>query len=114
MKNINGATRYEKGLLNDTEKIAIDLEVQNRKLELLELSAMPNTKKTEYIKVLKIWFKGEKRFINKITPLLKKLPPSKVKYKESENEAESNDFIKSTNEDYLEPINKYFNTKDYN
>lgn len=80
LTNINGATLYEKGLLNDTEKIAIDLVVQNRKLELLELSAMPNTKKTDYIKVLKKWFKQEKGFIKEITPILKTLPPSKTSF----------------------------------
>src|SRR5690606_172394 len=114
LTSINGATLYEKGLLNNTEKIAIDLVVQNRKLELLELSAMPNTKKTDYIKVLKKWFKQEKGFIKEITPILKTLPPSKTPKSESKNEAESNDFIKSTIEDYLEPIKKYFNEKDYN
>lgn len=80
LTNINGATLYEKGLLNDTEKIAIDLVVQNRKLELLEFSAMPNTKKTDYIKVLKKWFKQEKGFIKEITPILKTLPPSKTSF----------------------------------
>ena len=78
LTNINGATLYETGYLNNTEKIAIDLAVQNRKLELLELSKMPNTKKQEYIKVLKRWFKQEKKFIGDITPLLKALPKSKL------------------------------------
>lgn len=117
LTSINGATLYEKGLLNDTEKIAIDLVVQNRKLELLELSKMPNTKKTDYIKVLKRWFKEEKNFIKDITPLLKELPPGQANFNNSSEkpqpEPKNNDFIKSTIEDYLEPLNKYFNTDDY-
>jgi hypothetical protein len=34
-------------------------------------------------------------------------------YEPQQEIAENNDFIKSTIEDYLEPIKKYFNTKDY-
>ena len=113
LKNINGATLHEKGLLNNPEKIAIDLVVQNRKLELLKLSVMPNAKKTDYIKVLKDWFKGEKKFIKDITPLLEALPP-KQEVKESNKEDESNNVIKSTIEDFLEPLNYYFKPKDYN
>ncbi|MCG2419988.1 hypothetical protein K8089_13240 [Aequorivita sp. F47161] len=76
ISNINGATLYEKGLLSNTDKIDIDLLVQHRKLQALELSKMPNSKSEDYIKVLKKWFKQEMRFIKKITPKLKDLPPS--------------------------------------
>lgn len=74
LSSINGMTLYEQGILNSTDQIQIDLIIQNRKLELLELSKMPNTNKQEYIKVLKKWFKQEKKFINEITPLLKHRP----------------------------------------
>lgn len=42
------------------------------------------------------------------------LQVNKANNNESENEVENNDFIKSTIEDYLEPIKNYFNAKDYN
>lgn len=41
---------------------------------------MPNTKKYDYIKVLKDWFKGEKKFIKEISPILKTLPPSQTSF----------------------------------
>lgn len=77
--SINGATLYEKGLLNDAEKISIDLIINNRKLELYELSKMQNNSKTEYIKILKKWFKSEKNFIEEIAPFTNKQIAPKVK-----------------------------------
>lgn len=69
--SINGLSLYEQGLISDVEKHQIDLIVNNRKLELYALSSMPNTNKSEYIRILKKWFKEEKKFINEIKPLLK-------------------------------------------
>jgi hypothetical protein len=72
LTSINGAVLFEKGLLSDGEKIAIDLILTNRKMEIYELSQMQNTTKVEYIKILKKWFRTEKKFISEITPLLNK------------------------------------------
>ena len=76
LTSINGLSLYDKGLITDAEKYQLELIVNNRKLELFQLSAMPNTNKQEYVKMLKKWFKEEKKFIKEITPLLKdKKPP---------------------------------------
>ncbi|WP_282043314.1 hypothetical protein [Winogradskyella flava] len=71
LTSINGLSLYEKGLITDAEKHQLELIISNRKLELFQLSAMPNNSKQEYIKVLKKWFKEEKEFIKEIKPLLK-------------------------------------------
>ncbi|CDF80439.1 hypothetical protein BN863_27270 [Formosa agariphila KMM 3901] len=78
LKSVNGATLYDKGLLNNTEKIAVDLIVENRKLELLEFSSLPNKQKADYVKALKKWFKQEKKFIKEITPFVQKLPRTEM------------------------------------
>ena len=72
LTSINGFVLYEKGEINDADKIKLELVIENRKLELYEISNMPNSKRQDYIKVLKKWFKQEKRFIKEITPLLQK------------------------------------------
>lgn len=78
--SINGATLFEKGQLNNAEKIKLDLILNNRKLELYELSKMQNNSKTEYIKILKKWFKSEKNFIEEIAPFTNKQIEPKAKY----------------------------------
>ncbi len=75
LNSINGLTLYEEGLISDTDKHKLDLITSNRKLELYELSSMPSKNKTEYVKILKRWFKEEKIFIAEITPLLKDKEP---------------------------------------
>lgn len=72
ISNINAATLFEKGQLDDIEKIELDLVLKNRKLELDQLETMTNKSKQDYIKVLKKWFKSEKKFINEIKPFLDK------------------------------------------
>lgn len=110
LTNINGAKLYEKDLLNNTEKIGIDLVIENRKLELLELSKMPNSKKYHYIKVLKKWFKGEKKFIKEITPMVKTLPPSEAnftfinKFDKAESNKVYEHFYKLVEKGYLSKI----------
>ena len=71
ISEINGATLLKRGLLNDTKKIKYDLIIKQREMELTDLQLMENSKQSAYIKVLKKWFKGEKKFIEEITPYLK-------------------------------------------
>lgn len=71
LTSINGLSLYNEGLISDVDKHKLDLILNNRKLQLCNLSAMPNTNKQEYIKVLKKWFKEEKEFIEDIAPFLK-------------------------------------------
>ncbi|MFC7773316.1 hypothetical protein [Flavobacterium sp. GCM10027622] len=69
--NINGLKLYEKGLLNDIQKVQLELVLSNRELELSEINSNKEIDSKTYIKTLKNWFKSEKKFITEITPLLK-------------------------------------------
>jgi len=72
LSQVNGASLLKKGLLTNTDKIKFDLIVKRRETELAELQFIDNSKQSGYIKVLKKWLKGEKKFIDEITPYLKK------------------------------------------
>lgn len=72
LQSINGLVLLEKGELNNADKIALELLKENRKLELKELSLLPNQSKQDFIKVLKSWFKGEKTFIRELKPILER------------------------------------------
>jgi len=72
LASINGVLLFEKGLITNDEKHELDLIINNRKLELLEMSAMTNENTQEYIKVIKKWYEEEKSFIKEITPFLVK------------------------------------------
>lgn len=82
LKTINGKVLFDKGELNNTKNIELDLVLTNRELQLDDLEEMPNKNKTEYIKVLKKWMKEEKEFISDITPFLK-LQGAKTKEEET-------------------------------
>lgn len=69
--NINGLKLYEKGLLNNAQKIQLELVLSNRELELSEINSIKEIDSKRYIKTLKNWFKSEKKFITEITALLK-------------------------------------------
>lgn len=71
ISKINGLSLYKKGDLNNPKKIQLDLILQNRKLELIEIGSIDNTSRKGYIKTLKSWFRTEKKFIKEITPFLK-------------------------------------------
>lgn len=68
---VNGLKLYEKGLLNNTEKISLELILKNRELELSVMNNVSEIDTKEYVKILKKWFASEKKFITEITPLLK-------------------------------------------
>ncbi|WNM18534.1 hypothetical protein [Flavobacterium capsici] len=69
--NVNALKLYEKGMLNDTQKIQLELVLRNRELELTALNSGKEIDSKGYIKILKSWFTSEKKFIKEITPLLK-------------------------------------------
>ena len=69
--NINGLKLYEKGMLNDAQKIQLELVLKNRELELTAIKSINEIDSKGYIKILKNWFASEKKFIQEITPLLK-------------------------------------------
>lgn len=72
ISNINGLKLYEKGLLSNSEQIKLELILQNRKLEISEISMSRKDDRKSYIRILKKWFKSEKKFIKEIEPFLNK------------------------------------------
>lgn len=80
--SINGLYLLNKGELNDTDSIAIELILKNRELQLSEMASQDNTERKQYIKILKKWFKEEQAFITAIKPLLPqvKKPTHNQKY----------------------------------
>lgn len=77
LTQINGATLYEKGLLQDGNQHKLQLVIRKRKLKLKEgYNNNSIDEDTRFRKVLKEWFKDEVKFINEITPLIKSLPPT--------------------------------------
>lgn len=75
LTQINGVVLYENGLITDTNKLKLELVINSRKLKLKNgyNNSSPNEEQ-RYRKILKDWFKDEKKFIDEITPLLKVLP----------------------------------------
>ncbi|WNH10555.1 hypothetical protein [Thalassobellus suaedae] len=73
ISSINGLKLFNDGLISDIEKHQLDLILYNRKLELFELTKMDNNNKFQYVKILKRWFKGEKKFITDITSYIDKV-----------------------------------------
>lgn len=73
LKEINTLRMYEKGELTDADNIKLGLILESRKLKLD--AGYDNNLKDEqdkYRKILKDWFDDEKRFIDDITPYLKR------------------------------------------
>jgi hypothetical protein len=89
LTKINGVTLYEKGLITDANKIKLELVITSRKLKLNQgyTNSSPNEEQ-RYRKILKKWFKDEKKFIDEITPLLKALPPQQSETKTDKLKAE--------------------------
>ena len=74
LKNINTLSLYEQGLITDVDKISMELinEAHRLKLKTLELKILND--RSGYLKLLKQWFKDEKKYIKEITPFIKNLP----------------------------------------
>ena len=70
LTQINGLALHEKGLITDPINIQIELLNEKRRLELNELKESPGEDRQEYIKLIKKWLKGEKRYFKELTPLL--------------------------------------------
>jgi hypothetical protein len=82
LTQINTVKLCKKGLLTEPEKIKFELVLNEREMELKQL--YENNLKDEekrYRKMLKKWFADEQRFIDKVTPFLKALPPQQIKTK---------------------------------
>jgi hypothetical protein len=75
LKTINTKNLYEAGLLPDAKKVQLELILTNRRLEIESLDGQKNTTRCKYLKLLKAWLKGEKTFLEEITPLLRVVEP---------------------------------------
>lgn len=80
LKSLNALNQFERDELSEPEKKSLELIISQRRVELEEISLYKTGSRPEYIRLLKKWFKGEKRFINEITPILE----------EAEKKAKSN------------------------
>lgn len=63
---INTVNLHLKGELNDIDTVNLELIIKERKLELEEMTLNPNETKADFIKILKKWIKGERRFVGNI------------------------------------------------
>lgn len=114
LTQINTKKLFEQGLITDTNKIKLELILQNRKIELNAGYVKGEINEEQaYRKMLKKWFKDEKKFIEEITPLLTVQPPQTENTKTDVNEVNTNDFLVSTIEDYLAVFKDRINKNDY-
>ena len=78
LTQINTYILYEKGQLTEPQKIKLELVLNERKMKLKQ--GYVNSSRDEeqrYRRILKEWFADEIRFIDKVTPIVKALPPIK-------------------------------------
>jgi hypothetical protein len=72
LRQINGLAFYEKGLITDVNNIKLELVLSSRKSKMKKgyINNSPDEEQ-RYRKIIKEWFKDEKKFYREITPLLK-------------------------------------------
>lgn len=63
---LNAVDQFEKGLLTDTAAIELKLLTANRKVEIEQLKLSSNADANAYLKTLKKWLKGEKKFVSEL------------------------------------------------
>ena len=72
LTKINGVVLYENGLITDTNKLKMELVINNRKLELKYGYKIDSNSDQEKFRVMiEKWFEDEKKFIDEIKPLIK-------------------------------------------
>ncbi len=75
LTEINGVTLYEKGLIDNANKIKIELHINSRKQKLKEGYINKSTdKEQQYKEILTEWYNDELIFWNNLTPLLNNQP----------------------------------------
>lgn len=72
IQEINSLQLYNNGLLSNPFELQRQVIISRRKLEIEELNKAAWTDRKEYIKLLKKWLTGEKKFLSEITPLIQK------------------------------------------
>ena len=63
---LNAADLFEKGLLTDTAAAELKLLTANRKIEIEQLKLPANAGANNYLKILKEWLTGEKKFVSQL------------------------------------------------
>lgn len=105
LTEINGLSLCEKGLISDAQKLHIEVVNGNRRLELKELKEKPCDERKQYIKILKEWFSGEKKYFLEIGPLLRSAESTvNDSNKVNSNELASNKKSNTMQEIPFEPI----------
>lgn len=114
LTKINTTSIYEQGKFTKPQKVKLELIVSERKTKLKQ--GYINKSKDEGVKfrkILKEWYKDEKDFIDKITPLLKDLPPieidEKTLYKEKIGQGQIDKVIKELLEKYKSRDKEVYN-----
>ncbi|QEM12592.1 hypothetical protein [Mucilaginibacter rubeus] len=64
--DLNAAKLYEKGELTAIKETALKLLTANRRIEIEELQLPAKSDQNAYLKLLKKWLKGEKKFITEL------------------------------------------------
>jgi hypothetical protein len=63
---LNAANLFERGALTDTAAAELKLLTANRKVEIEQLKLSKNADASGYLKILKKWLKGEKKFVSEL------------------------------------------------
>lgn len=80
LTSINVLTLYEKGEITDGDKTKLELIIQERKLKLKTGYIKKHGEENGYTKIIREWFKDEKRFIEELIPLILKTPAKNNAY----------------------------------
>ncbi len=72
IQEINSLHQYNNGLLTDAFEMQRQVIIARRKIEIEELDKASFADRKEYVKLLKKWLAGEKRFLSEIAPLIEK------------------------------------------
>jgi hypothetical protein len=71
VSEVNSLALYEKNLLTDAEKLKLEIINKNRRLELEEITNKYVDERSKYLKVVRSWLDGEKRYLHEISPFIK-------------------------------------------
>ena len=115
LTKINGAKLYEHGLITDSNKIKLELLINERKQKLktgYKKGNLNDGKQYQYL--IKGWFHDEKKFMNEITPLLNITPIQEKEVISNPTPEDEGNFLVSTINDWLNPFKENINQTDYN
>lgn len=74
LSEINTLTLDDKGLLTNPQLIHLELIKANRQIEMNDIKEKSNLVRGQYIKILKQWFAGEKKYLKEITDVMNSKP----------------------------------------